>query len=172
MTMTELLVVGRVQRPHGLSGEVSIEVATAFPDRFTPGVCLVWRRGGAERELTLAAARPNGRRLLLRFEGVADVDEARALQGGELCVPEAEAFPAPEGFYYSHEIRGFFCEDASGLPLGRAAGLEQTAAGPMLTVETGPGREALVPFVHPIVVRVDREGRRIVLDPPAGLLEL
>ena len=53
-----------------------------------------------------------------------------------------------------------------------ASGLEHTPAGPMLSVDVGAGREALVPFVHPIVVEVDREGRRIVLDPPEGLLDL
>ena len=42
----------------------------------------------------------------------------------------------------------------------------------MLSVDVGGGREALVPFVHPIVVDVDRAARRIVLDPPEGLLEL
>lgn len=170
--MRELLVVGRIHRPHGLSGEISVEALTDFPERFAPGIALVWRCGALERGLTLAAVRPHGERLLLRFEGVVDVDAARALQGGELCVPAAEAFPAPEGFYYGHEIRGFACEDTAGRLLGHAAGLERTPAGPMLSVETKPGEEALVPFVRPIVVRVEREAKRIVLDPPAGLLDL
>ncbi len=166
------LVVGRVARPHGLSGEVSVEPWTDFPQRFVPGLRLLWRRGAVERQLTVAEARGNGRRLLLRFEGFSSVESARALQGGELCVSEAEAFPAPEGFYYAFEIQGFTCEGPSGKFLGRATGLESTPAGPMLTIETAPGKEALVPFAHPIVARVDREERRIVLDPPDGLLEL
>jgi len=170
--MPELVVVGRVERPHGLSGEVSVEPWTDFPERFAPGLRLLWRRGGDERDLMLAGVRPHGRRLLARFEGVADVDSARGLQGGELCVPGAEAFPAPDGFYYAFEIEGFSCEGPEGAFLGRAVGLASTAAGPMLTVETAPGKEALVPFANPIVVRVDREERRIVLDPPEGLLEL
>ncbi len=110
--------------------------------------------------------------MLLKFEGVNDVDAARALQGGELLVAVEDAHPAPEGFFYEHEVRGFSCEDAGGRRLGVASGLERTPAGPMLSVDVGAGREALVPFVHPIVVAVDREGRRIVLDPPEGLLEL
>jgi 16S rRNA processing protein RimM len=170
--MSELLVVGKVQRPHGLSGEVSIEILTAFPDRFSPGAQLVWRRGDLEKGLTVTGVRPHADRLLLTFSGVADVDAARELAGGDLCVPESEAFPVPEGYYYSHQIRGFTCEDRRGRLLGRAAGLEQAPGGPLLSVETPAGRTALVPFVHAIVVSVDSDARRIVLDPPEGLMEL
>ena len=166
-----MLAVGRIRKTHGLRGEVSVDVWTDFPERFSPGAALLWR-GVPERTLLLSGVRGHPDRLILKFEGVDDVDTARALQGGELFVPVEDAHPAPEGFYYGHEVRGFSCEDAGGRVLGIAAGLEQTPAGPMLSVDVAPGREALVPFVHPIVVVVDREGRRIVLDPPEGLLEL
>ena len=170
--MSSLLVVGFVSRPHGLNGEVSVHVTTAFPERFTPGSTLTWRRGDEQRELRLSAVRPHGKRLLASFEGVEGLDAARGLQGGELCVAEADAFPAPKGFFYSHELRGWVCEDAAGRRLGVATGVEQTPAGPLLSVEVRPGKEALVPFVHPIVLSVDRETGRIVLDPPEGLLDL
>jgi len=167
-----LLVVGLVRRPHGLAGEVSVDVVTDFPGRFVPGARLVWRGGAAERAVTLRSARPHGTRLLLAFEGFDSVDAVRPFCGGELCVAEADAHPAPEGFYYGHEVKGYACDDVAGKRLGTASGLEITPAGPMLTVELGPGREALVPFTHPIVVSVDRAARRIVLDPPEGLLDL
>jgi 16S rRNA processing protein RimM len=170
--MSEMLVVGRVRKPHGLAGEISVDVVTDFPERFVTGASLLWRGREVERTLVLRAVRGHGGKLLLSFEGIEDVDSARALQGGEFLVPAGQAHPAPEGFFYGHEIRGFSCEDARGQVLGVAAGLEPTPAGPMLSVEVGPGREALVPFTHPIVVDVDREARRIVLDPPEGLLDL
>lgn len=149
-----------------------MDLATDFPERFHPGVRVTWRREAGERALVVASARPHGRRLLLRFDGVSGVDEARALSGGELFVPEGEAFPAPEGFHYAHEIRGWPCVDAHGGTLGEASELETTAAGPLLTVRTPEGKRVLVPFVSGIVVRVDNESRRIVLDPPDGLFEL
>src|SRR5262245_22473369 len=170
--MTEHLLVGRVMRPHGLGGEVSVEVLSDFPERFAPGPSLVWPRGWDERPLTLSAVRPHGRRLLITFEGVRDAESARALAGGELAVPKDEAFPAPEGYYYSHEIRGWTCETPEGRRLGTAADLEATPAGPMLSVDTGAGRIALVPFVNAVVRSVVREARRIVLDPPEGWFEL
>jgi 16S rRNA processing protein RimM len=170
--MSELVVVGRVHRPHGLAGELSVEVLTDLPERFSPGSAFVWTRGDERRDVRLEAARPHGARLLVSLAGVEDADAARELAGGDLCVDAAAAPPPPEGFYLDRDVRGWACEDPAGRALGRVAALEQTAAGPMLTVALADGREALVPFVNGIVVTVDRAGRRVVLDPPAGLLEL
>ena len=139
-----MLVVGRIRKPHGLTGEVSVDVWTDFPERFASGTSLLWRGAASERTLSLKGVRGHRDRLLLKFEGVDDVDAARALQGGDIFVPAENAHPAPEGFYYEHEIRGFSCEDADGRVLGVASGLERTPAGPMLSVDVGPGREALV----------------------------
>lgn len=149
-----------------------MDLATDFPERFESGTRVTWRREAQERALVVASARPHGRRVLLRFEGIADVEGAKHLSGGELLVPETDAFPAPEGYHYAHEIRGWPCVDAGGAALGEAAELETTAAGPLLTVRTPEGKIVLVPFVAGIVVRVDAPGRRIVLDPPGGLFDL
>src|SRR5262245_49204656 len=159
--MNSFLRVARLVRPHGLSGEISADILTDFPERFVPGSRLIWQRGAEEQTLTLSSARAHGRRWLFGFEGVSDVEGARSLCGGDLGVTEAAAFPAPDGFFYSHEIRGWRCEDLRGEPLGEAAELEATPAGPMLSVDTGGGKIALVPFVHGIVVRVDRDARKI-----------
>jgi 16S rRNA processing protein RimM len=170
--MADELLVGLVRRPHGLKGEVSVEPLTDFPERFAAGSVVTWRRGGESRELRVAGARPHGARFLVAFEGVADPAAARGLQDGELSIPGAAATPPPEGFFYSHEIAGWECVDASGRRLGVASGLEKTPGGPLLSVARDGGGEALVPFVDGIVVSVDREARRIVLDPPEGLMEL
>jgi len=124
------------------------------------------------RALKLTAARPHGNRWLLRFEGVDGTESARELAGGELGVPEQEAYAAPEGFYYSHRIAGYRCEDRDGRILGIVSGLEQAPAGPLLTVLTSEGKPVLVPFVAAIVLDVDEQRRRVVLDPPGGLFEL
>ncbi|HEY6930192.1 MAG TPA: ribosome maturation factor RimM, partial [Thermoanaerobaculia bacterium] len=108
---------------------------------------------------------------LLTFEGVLDVDAARELAGGELSVPREEAFPLPDGVHYSHELAGLPCFDPRGTPLGQAVRLEQTPGGALLEIDTPNRRGVLVPFVEGIVT-VDRAGRRIILDPPEGLLDL
>ena len=167
-----LLVVGRVERPHGVSGEVSVSIRTDFPERFEAGARLIWQKGEETRELRVVSARPHAGRVLLAFEGAGDMASARALAGGDLCIEERDVRPAPPGFFYEHEILGWVCEDAGGQRVGRVAGLEKAPGAPLLSVETASGKIALVPFVHGIVVSIDRETQRIVLDPPEGLLEL
>jgi 16S rRNA processing protein RimM len=167
-----LIVVGIVRRPHGVTGEVSVEPVTDFPERFAPGARFQWRGGHTERDLEVVSARPHGARILVRFDGVGDVDAARALAGGDLGVPEEETVPPPDDFYYHYEVEGWRCEDSGGRLLGRAVGLERTAGGALLLVDTGGSEPVPVPFVSPIVVSVDRATKRVVLDPPAGLMEL
>jgi 16S rRNA processing protein RimM len=145
---------------------------TDFPERFVEGLRLFWQRGDAERELAVVSARTHGARILLRFGGVENGESARELSGGELWIAEEEAVAAPEDFYYSHHIEGWRCEDTNGRPLGLASKLEQTAGGPILSVDTGGPETVSIPFTRPIVVAVDSERRRIVLDPPEGLMEL
>ena len=165
-------MVGIVHKPHGLAGEVSVESVTDFPERFVPGTRLIWQRGGETREVAVASCRAHAGRLLIVFEGVSGLDAARALCGGELLVAAEDAVAAPPGFYFSHEVEGFRGEDRSGRLLGIVRGLSQTAAGPMLTLLTGGGKEALVPFVEEMVLKVDRDGGKIVLELPEGLLDL
>jgi 16S rRNA processing protein RimM len=133
---------------------------------------MLWIAGASVRELTLSSKRSHGKRLLLSFEGVEGREEADRLSGGVLCLPADRLPQTPEDFYWSHELEGWACEDPSGRPLGTVRRLEQTAAGGQLTLGTPGGREVLVPFVRPIVVALDRASRRIVLDPPGGLMEL
>jgi 16S rRNA processing protein RimM len=167
-----LIVVGIVRRPHGVTGEVSVEPVTDFPERFAPGARFQWRGERTERELDVVSARPHGSRILVRFVGVEDVDAARALAGGDLGIPDEDAVPPPEDFYYHHEVEGWRCEDSSGRQLGTVVGLERTAGGALLLVDTGRSEPVPVPFVSPIVVSVDRGAKRVVLDPPDGLMEL
>src|SRR5262245_44349519 len=167
-----LLVVGRVERPHGVAGELSVSIRTDFPDRFVAGAEFLWQRGDESRRLRALSVRPHAGRLLIGFEGVGDVEAARSISGGDLCIEAKDARPAPPGFFYEHEIHGWICEDRAGRRLGVAAGLERAPGAPLLSVETASGKIALVPFVHGIVVSVDRDSRRIILDPPEGLMEL
>jgi 16S rRNA processing protein RimM len=114
----------------------------------------------------------HGARIRLRFEGIEDADSARELAGGDLWVAEEEAVAPPEDFFYSHQVEGWRCEDTEGRALGRVSKLERTAGRAMLSIDAGGHEPVSVPFTRPIVVSVDVENRRIVLDPPEGLMDL
>ncbi len=169
------LVVGRVVKAHGITGEVVVEVRTDDPDaRFAPGVTLRGRapRGGAERGYVVESVRAHGGRLLVRFAGVSDRNGADALRG-TLFVVDSQDLPAIEDpdEYYDHQLEGLRVRTAAGVDVGTVAEVLHTAAGELLSVRDGD-REVLVPFVSAIVTSVSLPDRLIVIEPPEGLLEL
>lgn len=172
MPAEDLVVVGHLARPHGLRGEMSVEVLTDFPDRFVPGLSLVASdpRGARRRDLVVATVRGGGERLLLSFEGVSSRTEAEELRGLDVAVPAGSESPRPEGFVYHFDVEGCRAVDRTGRELGVVAGLTEVGGRSLLELRT-PGGTRDVPFVEPIVVEVDLPGRLVVLDPPPGLLD-
>ncbi|HEX7430039.1 MAG TPA: ribosome maturation factor RimM [Mycobacterium sp.] len=172
------LVVGRVVKAHGVTGEVAVEVRTDDPDtRFAPGTRLRARPrgGGTERAYAVESAREHSGRLLVRLAGVADRGAADALRG-TLFLVDSEALPPiddPDEFY-DHQLEGLRVVTTADTTVGTVAEVLHTPAGELLAVcaEGGDGGEVLVPFVSAIVTSVSLENRTIEIDPPDGLLEL
>jgi 16S rRNA processing protein RimM len=170
--MSGRMLVGWIRKPHGMHGEVSVEPATDFPaERFATGSAMRGSAAGNSRELRVESSRSHFGRLLVRFVGVTSIEEARGLAGCELTVPESERFEAPEDFFFSDDLAGWPCRLPDGQPAGQAVRLERGDAGSYLVLARA-GREHLVPFTRPIIIRVDPERREIWIDPPAGLWEL
>ena len=146
-----------------------MQVRTDSPEqRFTVGAQL---GVGAGRTLTVDAVRPHAGNLLVRFAGVADRAAAAELRGVLLTVDTVElpALDDPDEFY-DHQLEGLAAVGSDGAQLGTVREVVHTPASDLLVVETDRG-EALVPFVRAIVPEVDLSAGRVVLDPPAGLLD-
>lgn len=165
------VVVGRIGRPHGIVGEVTVEVRTDEPDaRFAPGSRLLVDPPG--RDLVVSSARWHSGRLLLRLEGVADRSAAEALRGTLLHVERAaDEVPDEPDDYYDSTLVGCGAVLADGTAVGEVEDVLHLPAQDLLVVRTAAGAEVLVPFVAAIVPEVDLDARRIVLDPPDGLLD-
>lgn len=165
------MVVGRVTRPHGIRGEASVELLTDFPERFRPGRTLDVRTlSGDVIPLRIESARPHGERLLLRFEGIETPEAVEALRGADLCALPGDEPARPVGYVFRHEAVGLLAVTGDGRPLGTVRELLDVAGRPLLVLETPRGSRE-VPFSRPLVVSVDLAARRIVLDPPEGLLD-
>jgi 16S rRNA processing protein RimM len=168
------LVVGRVVRAHGITGELVVDVRTDDPEtRFARGTSLRARtKGGTERRFVVESSRPHGGRLLVRLDGVADRNGADALRGTLFLVDSSDLPPIedPDEFY-DHQLEGLRVRTTAGVDVGTVAEVLHTAAGELLSVRTGD-REVLVPFVGAIVASVSLAEQVIEIDPPEGLLEL
>ena len=171
----DLRLVGRIVKPHGIRGELVVDVRTDSADlRFAEGAVLfiTSREGEPVRPLTVTAARPHTGRLLVRFEGVEGRDEAEALRGALLSAPAVDLPPIedPDEFY-DHQLEGLAVHTLAGAVVGKVREIVHGAGGDLLVVDREGGGQALVPFVRQIVPDVDVAGGRVVLDPPPGLLD-
>ncbi|MGI8901637.1 MAG: ribosome maturation factor RimM [Nocardioides sp.] len=174
------VVVGRIGRPHGIRGELSVEPRTDEPDRrFVVGNRMDTEtpRGSAPHGpgrpaiLTVESIRWHQDRLLVRFEEVGDRTAAEAVRGLALVldVPADEAPADPEEFY-DHQLIGLRVETVEGVVVGELASVQHGAAQDLLVVRRTEGGDVLVPFVEALVPTVDLPaGRLLVADRP-GLL--
>ncbi|XRQ03802.1 ribosome maturation factor RimM [Actinomadura welshii] len=168
--MSEPLVVGRIGRPHGIRGEVAIDVRTDEPDsRFAAGTKVLTDPADTG-PLTIERARRHSGRLLVRFAGIGDRDAAEALRGTWLVVDPGDITPSadPDDFH-DQELIGLAVVTTDGDDVGEVADILHHAQD--LLVVRGSAGEHLVPFVAAIVPEVDVPGGRLVIDPPPGLLD-
>jgi 16S rRNA processing protein RimM len=167
------LVVGRISRPHGLRGEVVVEVTTDEPtSRYVPGAAMDTDPASAG-PLTIESVRPHQGRLIIAFDGVLDRDGADALRGVRLVVESADIAPPddPDEFH-DFQLVGLRAVDVAGGSLGEVIGVEHGPAADLLVLRRPDGAKALVPFVRALVPTVDLGAGRVVLTPPDGLFEL
>lgn len=171
------LVAGRVIKPHGITGELVVDVRTDDPyERFASGNRLHIKpsRGqGPAREVEVESSRPHGNRMLVRLAGVGDREGAEALRGHLFVVDSGDLPPLddPDEFY-DHELEGLAVRTTDGDEVGKVNEVLHTAAGELLSVLTPDGREILVPFVSAIVKSVSRDAGVVEIDPPEGLLDV
>ena len=171
-----VLLVGVVLRPHGLRGELVVDVRTDSPDeRFFPGAVLARAGAGGEvvGSVTVESARPHSGRLLVRFIEAPDRTAAEALRGARLLVDAAALPPTddPDEFHV-HQLEGLSAELVDGTVVGTVRDVVHGPGGELLVLARPDAPDALVPFVREIVPTVDLDGGRVVLDPPDGLLDL
>jgi 16S rRNA processing protein RimM len=168
----DTVVVGRIGRPHGVRGEVTVEVRTDDPDlRFVPGAVL--RTDPADRgPVTIAGVHWHSGTLLLRLEGIDSREAAETVRNTELLVDVADLpeIEDPDS-YYDHQLVGLTARLPDGGVLGEIVVVRHEAQD-LLVVRRAEGPDVLIPFVSAIVPTVDLDGGYVVVDPPEGLLEL
>ena len=169
----DLIIVARAVRTRGLKGELVADILTDFPERFEDiselsGVA----PDGTRKQLELEEFWFQNDRVVLKFADHDSVDSAKSLVGFEFGLPEAERVELGEGEFYDWELEGCSVETNSGLVVGKVREVMRTGGVELLVVEGEGGTEVLIPLAATIVVEIDIENKKIVVDPPEGLLEL
>lgn len=170
--------IARIGRPHGIRGEVTVEVFTDSPElRFANGSCLrVYPKNNVAvpfGTLTVEKSRWNKKIMLLKFVEFSDRNTAELLRGSELYAEPADN-SGDDNSWYADELIGLAVhqETSASLAIGTVTGLITGDAQDLLEVQLLEGRKVLIPFVNEIVPEIDEEQGAVVITPPPGLLEL
>ena len=172
MNGSRLVPVGKIVRTHGLRGALKI-----FPYGETLGL----QKPGAsfhlcsasdkeKLELTLVSLRSQGRHYVVHFAELPDIDSAQMVIEREVFVPEECLPPTSEGEYYHYQLLGLRVETAAGKEIGVLRSIIETGSNDVYVVDDST-REILIPALDDVVLEVDLQEGRMVIEPPEGLLD-
>jgi 16S rRNA processing protein RimM len=172
------LVVGHLNKPHGTKGEVFVWPLTDHPESvYAPGVALFSGDEGADQPdldappLRIHAVRAFRRGFLVSFDGVRDREGAEIIRGRYLFTEASAVAPLAENELFYHQLLGMEVVTKDGELVGEVAEVYELRPADLLEVH-GPKGEVMIPFLSHIVVEIDAAARRLVIDPPEGLLDL
>jgi len=147
------LTVGFIRRPHGVHGEMVMDLHTDFPERMKSGRKLLV--GEEHQSMTLASARPHQSGLLIKFKGIDTPEGAGQLRNQWVYIKSSEAPRLPEGKIYQHELFGFQVVDENGQVLGELVEILETGANNVYVIRNESERELLLPAIPSVVLDVD-----------------
>jgi len=162
------LVVGRIGRAHGVLGEATIDVQTDDPDlRFKVGSKLTLDSG---QELTIKSSRWHNQILLLGFEGVNDRNQIESLRD-QLISSQVDLSALAPGEYHYQQLIGCQVYLQNNELVGQVSEVVKLPGQDLLSVDKN-GSQVLIPMVKQIIISIDVLAKKIVVNPPEGLLDV
>jgi 16S rRNA processing protein RimM len=161
----EYLVVGFLRRPHGVKGEMLMNVHTDFPERLKTGKTVFV--GEEYQPMVIVSLRSHANGALVRFRGIKSPEEAGMYHNTWVYVPTANRPALPEGEYYHHQLIGLNVITEEGRELGILVDILETGANDVYVVRDVDGKETLLPAIPPVILDIrlaDRQMRVHLLD--------
>ena len=165
----ELFQFGTVIGTHGLRGDLKVRPLTPGGDALREATAIVLRRGESAETYRLRKASVHKGNLLVRLEGLEDIESAEPLVGSEVLLPYNQLGELSEDEYYWHELQGMVVTDGRCGDLGTIDDILTTAAHDIYVVN-GPRGEVLIPAVDEFITEVDMTHHRMKVDLPEGLV--
>ncbi len=164
----EYLVVGIVRRPHGVKGEMLMNVHTDFPERIKTGMTVFV--GDDYQPRVIASRRGHARGMLIRFRGVKTPEDAGLYRNTWVYVPTADRPELPEGEYYHHQLIGLSVVTDDDRELGTLVDILETGANDVYLIRDTDGKETLLPAIPPVILGVDLSARQMCVHLLDGLI--
>lgn len=169
--LSDFVVIGIIEKPHGIKGDVKVRAVTNYPARFKSlHKVIVEPPAGGIEELEISKIWVRGKVVYLHFKGVDTRDKANAIKGAFLSVKQEDVLPLEEGWFYHFKILGFEVKTISNEILGYVQEVMDLPANAVLVVKN-ENREYLIPVIRDVVKSMDMDGKEIIIEPMEGLLE-
>ncbi len=169
MSQKDFISVATVIKTQGNRGELAADILTDFPERFTElRQVLLQKEGTPTRELKLDSHWFHKRRVILKFEGIDDIDSASELVGYDVCIERNQLMPLEAHRYYQHDLVGCLLQTTEGLLYGTVV---EVLGGPgqyLLKVRSD-AKDLLVPFADSYFQKIDVQGKLLICNLPDGL---
>ncbi len=150
----DFLVIGRIVKPHGVRGEVSVKVITEFPERFDEMESVYLGDARSARLVAVESVRWHKEHVLIRFESCTDRNAAEKLRGQYLQIPREDATELDADVFYHYQLEGLAVVTDTGEPLGSLSYVLETGANDVYVVATDDG-ELLLPATHEVIRDID-----------------
>lgn len=175
MTDVQLLVVGKIVRPHGVRGDVRVEIMTSFPRRLRTAQDLYMDPAPTNpktlKPLHVESARPDKPGYwVFRFEEVPDRDTAETVRNQYIYMPLADAEPLEDGEVYLFQVMGLNVITESGEALGKVVEIIETGANDVYVVRGEAYGEVLIPAIDSVINKIDIESGTMNVTLPEGLI--
>ncbi len=158
------LVIGKLRRSHGLTGDVIMDVYTDFPERLSVGKTLLI--GESRRPLVIRSLRPKDKELIIAFEGYTNPESTADLRNQLVYVSSAELPTLPAGEYYHHQVVGLRVVNKDGSEIGILDDILETRANDVYVVKAADGKEILIPAVDEFILEINLAQGVIKVAPP------
>ncbi len=162
------LAVGKLRRPHGVRGELSMEILTDFPERIRPGMTLYV--GEDRRPLRLRLRRQADPDLLVAFDGYSSPEAAAELRNLIVCIQAENCPPLPDGEYYHHQLLHKQVVADDGRALGILTEILETGANDVAVIRPPSGAEMLLPLIDSVLLGVDEARGEVRVHLLPGIL--
>ena len=164
----EYLVVGFLRRPHGVKGEMLMDIHTDFPERLKTGMTLFV--GDQYQAMVVASRRPHSSGMLVRFRGIKSPEDAGLLRNTWVYVPTANRPSLPEGEYYHHQLIGLDVVTDEDRSLGVLVDIIETGANDVYIIRDADGNEILLPAIPSVILDVKLADRQMCVHLLDGLI--
>ena len=164
----EFLVIGKLRKPHGIRGELTMEILTDFPERIKTGSEVFM--GNNYKLLHIRNIRQHNRLLLIAFEEYHSSEEASECRNQFISIRSTELQVLPSGEFYHHQLIGLNVYDEDGTLLGEIEKILETGANDVFVIRLKEGNEILLPAIDSTIKRVDLEKDEIYVNILPGIL--